>query len=66
MADSSSDDDMLRLLQIQTIAVANEKEEEESTKTLLHVVDNRAAMRTRRLPRVGERIGTWGLPDISA
>ena len=48
---------MLRLLQIQTIAVAMQM----SRKTLLHVVDICAAKITRILPPVGERMGTWGL-----
>ena len=39
----------------------NEKEEEGSSNTLLHAVDIHAAKRTRRLPPVVERIGTWGL-----
>ena len=36
-------------------------EEEESSNTLLHGADIRAAKRKRRLQPVGEIIGTWGL-----
>ena len=36
-------------------------EEEESSNTVLHAVDNRAAKRKRRLEPVGEINGTWGL-----
>ena len=43
-------------------------EEEESTNTVLHAVDIRAAKRKRRIQPVGEIIGTWVLwilPQIS-
>ena len=43
-------------------------EEEESSNTVLHAVDIRAAKRKRRIQPVGEIIGTWGLwqlPQIS-
>ena len=36
-------------------------EEEESSNTVLHAVDIRAAKRKRRIQPVGEIIGTWGL-----
>ena len=63
MADSSSDDDMLRLLQIQTIAggMQMRRKKKRAQNTLLHAVDIRAAKTTRRLTPVGEIIGTWGL-----
>ena len=50
---------MLRLLQIQTIAVAMQmrRKKKRAQNTLLHAVDIRAAKRTRRLPPVGEIIG---------
>ena len=72
MADSSSDDDMLRSLQIQTIAVAMQmrrKNQYESSKTLLHAVDIRTEKRSRRLPPVSDnnwKLGTLSIiPDIS-
>ena len=43
-------------------------EEEESSNTVLHAVDIRAAKIKRRIEPVGEIIGTWGLrllPQIS-
>ena len=43
-------------------------EEEESSNTVLHAVDIRAAKRKRRIQPVGEIIGTWVLcllPQIS-
>ena len=61
MADSSSDDVALVSNPNNCCFDRNDKEEEESSKTLLHAADIHAAIRTRRLSPVGERIGTWGL-----
>ena len=63
MADLSSDDDnyVAFVANPNNFWCDSNEKEEETPKTPVHAVDIRAAKRTRRLPPVGERIGTWGL-----